>query len=92
MFLLQSHSSCRQLARLSFLAQQLLLPGTAAVLSAIAVKAPKTSLRGHYDSCQASHWLGDTGRRGSDGNPPLVQLWSDGEVPGADKVRPFCRP
>ncbi|KAL4434356.1 hypothetical protein ABPG75_000797 [Micractinium tetrahymenae] len=87
LFFLYMPPMLRQLARLSFLAQQLLLPGTDAVLRAIQVTAPKTSLTDHYNSCQSGRWLADTGRRGSDGEPPLVQLWSDGKVPCEGQVR-----
>ncbi|KAL4428607.1 hypothetical protein ABPG77_008919, partial [Micractinium sp. CCAP 211/92] len=87
LFFLHMPPVIRQLARLSFLAQQLLLPVTDAVLSAIQVNSSKTSLCDHYNSCQKSNWLADTGRRGTNGEPALVQLWSDGEVPRADQVR-----
>ncbi|PRW58669.1 hypothetical protein C2E21_2704 [Chlorella sorokiniana] len=90
LFFLYMPPLLRQLARLTFLAQQLLLPPvTDAVRAAIRLAdEPRTSLVAHYNSHQSSDYLPSApGRRGSDGSPALVLLQSGGDVPTPDKVR-----
>eukprot|EP00887_Chlorella_sp_A99_P004660 scaffold4.g4660.t1 len=74
----------RELARMSFLAQQLLLPRPPSdeVRKAVAAPPPKAQMADHYDSHQTGPYNGSTGRRGSEGAVRLVS-----NVGGPDKVK-----
>jgi hypothetical protein len=73
--MIKSECCCRQLSRIAFLAQQLLVPQEP-IASVVKEAAPATLLDQHYNS--HSHMAGSCGR---------VRLVSDGAVPGYNKVR-----
>ena len=80
----------RQLARATFLAQQLLIQDTvghADIVRRVECAAPTTKMTEHYNDHQMGKWHPlDTGRRGSDGLPARVFPVSTEAVPSHDKV------